>query len=126
MSSSEDTKITRAGCACLCVLALVGLLCQSCLYQEVHTGTFKCIKTYTITSGSGDSVSTSKRVDLKPMSGPVETMRCDDAITLGQFNSATIYANFEVGKWYRVTARGPRNTVLSMFPNLTEAVEVTQ
>jgi hypothetical protein len=121
---TEDEKAGVVGLGCLVFIIGIGLLCQLRLNQEVHTGTYKCTKTYTVVSGSGDSVSTSKRVDLRPESGAVETMRCDDALTLMRFDSGTTYGQFEVGKWSRITARGPRNPVFSMFPNVTDAVEV--
>lgn len=123
MSTSQDKMNNVVIVGCIAILLLCGLG-QFMLYQEIHTGVFRCVKTYTVTTGSGKYIETSKRVDLKPESGATETMRCDDALTLGQFNSGNLYANFEAGKWYRITARGPRNNLMSMFPNITEAVEI--
>ncbi len=125
--SDHDEKTTALGCGLMLALLLVIYLVQLALYQEVHTGTFRCVKTYTITTGGGDSISTSKRVDLKPLSGgATETMRCDDALPLLRWDSATTYAQFEVGKTYKITARGPRNPTFSMFPNVTQAVEIAE
>ena len=114
-----------AGCVGVVVLLVIACGAQYPLNQEVHIGVFRCVKTYTVTTGDKDSISTSKRVDLKPATGgPVETMRCDDALMLLQFDSGTVYGQLEPGKWYRITTRGPRSPAFSMFPNLTEAVEV--
>ena len=75
-------------------------------YSQKQTGVFQCVKTYTV---NVDESSSSKRVDLRPQSGgSVETMRCDDDFMAGIYNSATIYAQFEAGKWYSVPSIGFR------------------
>ncbi len=81
--SDHDEKTTALGCGLMLALLLVIYLVQLALYQEVHTGTFRCVKTYTITTGGGDSIS-------------------------------------------KITARGPRNPTFSMFPNVTQAVEIAE
>lgn len=95
-------------------------------YKQTQTGIYKCVKTYTVTTGGSDSTSTSKRVDLRPQSGgQVETMRVDDDIFVGQYNSATIYAQFEPGKWYSVTSTGFRQEgMIHFFPLVTNVSPV--
>ncbi len=49
------------------------------------------------------------RVDLKPLKGgPTENFECDDDYYLGIWNSASLYAQFEAGHAYDVTAVGFR------------------
>lgn len=119
--SDLKSKVTQAACV-IFGLSLM-LLIQSQLNSEVHTGTYRCVKTYTVTEGTADSIRTSKRVDLKPNSGgTIETVRCDDSVFLWQFNSGELYGQFEVGKTYLVTSRGPRSFAFSRFPNVTEVL----
>jgi prepilin-type N-terminal cleavage/methylation domain-containing protein len=93
-------------------------------YKQTGTNVYKCVKTYTMTSG-GETTSTSKRVDLKPKGGGmVETMKCDDDGWIGIYNSATIYAQFEAGKWYSVSYTGYRDERFSIFPVVTSVSEV--
>lgn len=49
----------------------------------------------------------------------------EDAPFVGVFNAADTYATIEVGKTYEFTTYGYRNGFLSIFPNITEAAEVT-
>ena len=92
-------------------------------YSQGQTGVYQCVKTYVMTMSEGES---SKRVDLRPShGGMVETMRVDDDVMMGQYNSATIYAQLEPGKWYNVTATGfRREGVMPLFPNITNVAEV--
>lgn len=92
-------------------------------YSQTQTGVYQCVKTYT-TMSEGES---SKRVDLRPSGGGmVQTMRVDDDVIMGQYNSATIYAQFEQGKWYNITATGFRQEgMMSLFPNITDAQPTT-
>lgn len=52
------------------------------------------------------------------------TFQVADSLTRGTFRSADTYGSIEEGKTYRLTYHGYRNGFLSMFPNVTEAVEV--
>ena len=91
-------------------------------YSTETTGVFRCVKTYTVADGEA---STSKRVDLKPAGGAVETMTCDDDFRAGISNSATVYAQFEEDKWYEVTYIGFRKEgMISYFPLVKSAREV--
>ncbi|MFE6966904.1 hypothetical protein ACFVAJ_17470 [Agromyces sp. NPDC057679] len=50
----------------------------------------------------------------------------EDALFLGKLNSADLYGSLEVGKTYSLTTYGYRNGFFSMFPNITEATEVSE
>lgn len=93
-------------------------------YSTEQTGVFQCVKTYTYTTG-GEGVDTSKRVDMRPEGGgSVETFVCDDDMIIGVYNSARLYAQFEAGKWYRVTTVGTRREGwYSYYPTVTAVVE---
>ena len=95
-------------------------------YEKTGTGVYQCVKTYTVVDGGGDSTKTHKRVDLRPQNGGlVETMNVDDDFMMGQYNSATIYAQLEQGKWYSVDYTGYRREgVFSFFPNVTKVTPV--
>ncbi len=91
------------------------------------TGVYQCVKTYTITSGGGDSTSTSKRVDVRPMDGGMATtFLCNDSWTNDIQNSATMYAQFEPGKWYQITTLGIRKEGIwnPLFPKIKAVVEI--
>ena len=95
-------------------------------YSQTSTGDYTVVKTYTVTYNVGDNnTATSKRVDLRPESGQVETVRCDDNLYLGIRNSATLYAQFEPGKKYHVSTAGVRNEFWSMFPYVTNVVDMS-
>lgn len=106
------------------ILPLVGG-CRGCTggyYGQEITANYRCVKTYTVTSRSDDTTQSSKRVDLEPESGgAVVTMVCDDDMIAGVSNSATLYAQFEAGQWYRVTSLGYRREgfVWATFPMVT-------
>lgn len=95
-------------------------------YATKTEGIYRCTKTYTYTQGSGENQSTSKRVDLKPVEGgSAVTAVCDDSMLAGVWNSATLYAQFEAGKWYRVKMTGTRREGwYSYFPIVTAVEEV--
>jgi len=97
-------------------------------YSIEKTEIFRCVKTYTSVSGSGESAAkTSKRVDLKPASGGmVITMECNDDFWAGVNNSATVFAQFENGRWYEVDYVGFRreSSWRSRFPLIKSAYEV--
>lgn len=111
--------------AILCGVLFVGLGGTN-YYRQANSGTYECVKTYTYTSGSSDSASTQKRVDLRPVGGgPVETVICDDSVWAGVSNSATLYAQFEAGKTYDVTTVGYRREgFVSVFPTVTSVRQV--
>lgn len=48
----------------------------------------------------------------------------EDELSQGNWNSADVYAQIEVGKTYDFEAYGPRNGFLSLFPNINSATEV--
>ena len=51
------------------------------------------------------------------------TFTVNDSLTRGKFNSADLYGNIQRGHTYTLTYNGWRNGFLSMFPNVTKAVE---
>lgn len=87
------------------------------------TGTYICVKTYTVNVSENKS---SKRVDLRPVNGGnVETFECDDSWRAGVSNSATLYAQFEAGRTYTVTSRGVRTEGWwATFPLVVSVSEV--
>lgn len=116
----------------LIVIAIVGVVlglivgamggCNgAAYYSQSDSGTYQCVKTYTVNTES----SSSKRVDLRPAGGgPVQTVVCDDNLILGVRNSAELYAQFESGRWYSVSTTGTRNTFWSHFPTVTAVSEI--
>lgn len=115
----------------LTVVAIIAILaalvvggtggCQN--YDRKTTGIYKCVKTYTVAAGESG---THKRVDLRPENREmVDTFTCDDNVWLKLYNSATLYAQFEAGKWYKIEAVGDRNEYWSMFPYITSVREVS-
>ena len=91
-------------------------------YSIKTSGVYQVVKTYTTNI---NETNTSKRVDLRPKGGGlVETMRCDDNGLIGVYNSATLYAQFEAGKWYSVESTGERNEARSQFPYVVSVSEV--
>lgn len=99
----------------------------SSYYSTQNTGVFHCVKTYTFTTG-GETSTTSKRVDLKPEAGGMTiTLVCDDDWQAGISNSATLFAQFEEGKWYKVTYVGfRREGWYSYFPTVKSVQEVPE
>ena len=115
----------------LAIIAILGSIMIGAVggcnrYKQTQTGTYRCIKAYTVTTGTEDSTSTSKRIDLKPVNGgPTETFNCDDSFMAGVHNSATRYAQFEPGKYYEVVSAGYRQEGwISYFPLVTSVHEV--
>ncbi|WP_025157212.1 hypothetical protein [Leifsonia aquatica] len=53
-------------------------------------------------------------------------LNVEDAPFLGRYNSADIYASIQPHHAYLFTTYGHRNGFLSTFPNITEAIDVTQ
>lgn len=53
-------------------------------------------------------------------------LNVEDAEFLGKYNSADIYASIQPHHAYLFTTYGHRNGFLSTFPNITEAIDVTQ
>src|SRR5690606_20194122 len=51
-------------------------------------------------------------------------LEVSDVLLKGQFNSADIFADIEVGQTYEFTTIGWRIPILSQFPTIVEAVEV--
>lgn len=111
------------------LLILAGIVfsgCSGCTpsyYSQTQSGDFQCVKTYTVMVNEGKS---SKRVDLRPVGGGmVQTMNVDDSYMLGIFNSATLYAQFESGRWYRITSVGYRREgYFGFFPLVKEVKEI--
>lgn len=98
-------------------------------YDVTNTKTYRCVKTYTMTSGGSDdsSASTSKRVDLKEIQnneevGIVQTFVVDDDYWADVSNSATLYGQFENGKFYSVTTIGFRTEGWHGFFPLVKSV----
>ncbi len=112
--------------------ALIGFItiggCKGCngYYSQGGSGTYECIKLYVFTSGDSEHTRTSKRVDLRPENGgSIQTFVCDDDWRIGQFNSATLYAQLEPNKWYKVNYKGYRREGwIHWFPNITYVKEV--
>ena len=116
----------------LVIIAIIGILavmicggvggCNSGYYKQSQTGVYQCVKTYTVAAGKNKST---KRVDLRSANGSIETMCVDDDAWAGQYNSATIYAQFEQGKWFSVSSIGfRREGVFALFPLVTSASQV--
>lgn len=110
------------------VFVMIGIIVASlvvrkvgCAYYDTQgSGVYQCVKTYTVLSKT-DTPETEKRVDLRPKNGgQVETMTVDDNFIIGQYNSATLYAQFEPGKWYNVEYIGYRREgIFTLFPLVT-------
>lgn len=126
----------RSGMTLIEVLVIVAILailvalcfaagggCQSYSKDTQKTGTYVCVKTYTVASGES---STSKRVDLRPIEGGnAVTFECDDSWRADVYNSATLYAQFEAGKTYTVTTVGRRREGhFALFPLVTSVSEL--
>lgn len=113
----------------LIVAGLIYSISGSVGYHAVgDTGIYRCVKTYTSQSGDREQIVTNKRVDLKEIQdgneiGSVQTFNCDDNFFAGVRNSGTLYAQFEPGKFYKVTSVGYRREGwYSLFP-LVKSVE---
>lgn len=50
----------------------------------------------------------------------------EDNVFLGQWNSADVYGRLVEGRSYDLTAHGVRSGLLSLFPNITAATEVSR
>lgn len=118
----------------LVVLAILGILlglvtasmggCRGATYYtQTNSGVYQCVKTYTVNAGEN---ATSKRVDLRPKDGgTVQTFTVDDNFYVGVRNSATLYAQFEPGRWYTVDTVGSRQEgYYSFFPAVKSVMEV--
>lgn len=96
-------------------------------FDLTNTKVYRCVKTYTVTSGDDDSTSTSKRVDLKEIQngtevGIVQTFSVDDNYWADVSNSATLFGQFESGKYYSVTTIGYRKEGYGGFFPLVQSV----
>lgn len=119
--------------AIICILSIIicsgvgGCRTMNGYYGVKGSGTYQCIKTYVMTRGSDGDTQTEKRVDLKPANGDqIETFVCDDNLWLGIYNSATIYGQFEPGKWYNIQFTGYRKEgyILHWFPTITSVSRI--
>lgn len=110
----------------IAIIVILGILIfggtGGCSNSNIKTtGVFQCVKTYTVNINDA----TSKRVDLRPQNGgSVQTMVCDDNAYCGIYASATVYAQFEAGKWYSVESTGERNEAWSRFPYITSVSSI--
>lgn len=110
------------------IFIVMGLIVVSSMngcgyYKQNQTGVYQCVKTYTYTVRDGKS---HKRVDLRPVGGgEVMPMNCDDDMFVGQWNSGSLYAQFEAGHWYRVDSVGYRSEGFghSRFPLIIGVTE---
>ncbi len=100
-------------------------------YNVTNTANYRCVKTYTMTSGGGgdSSASTSKRVDLKEIRdgqevGIVQTFTVDDDYRADVYDSGTLYGQFEPNKFYSVTSIGFRREGWNGFFPLVKSVSV--
>ena len=59
-------------------------------------------------------------VFTKKDNGEILVMQITDSLFGWRWNSADVYAGIEVGKTYKFTTRGSRNTFLSWYPNIYE------
>ena len=114
----------------LVMLAIIGIVAALVLglvngwghYDTKTQGIYRCVKTYVLNTGVNQS---SKRVDLQPQNnGPVQVFRVDNDWKADVSNSATLYAQFEVNKWYSVSSVGHLDESVGLFPLVTSVHEV--
>ena len=114
----------------LCILSVIAALLLPAIMHAINgkyvpptiQANYKCIKTYVVKETKYQD---SMRVDLRPQSGEVVTMVCEDSWDIKR-DAAARYAQFEAGHWYQVKSIGERREGYSpSFPNVFEVVEIT-
>lgn len=110
-------KFTKIGAA-LAGLALAAGVMTGCGIQTQEP-TNDCTVTDKYVSLNGKS-------SAKMVASSCGVFMVEDEISQGNWNSADVYAQIEVGKTYDFEAYGPRNGLLSLFPNINSATEVEQ
>lgn len=101
-------------------IAFLALVLSGCgiKYEGETTGCTVTDK-YISVSGNGEGTSSTKRV-----STTCGEFKVEDELSQGNWNSADVYGQIEVGKTYDFEAYGFRNGFLSSFPNINSATEV--
>lgn len=84
--------------------------------EEIGTVTDKGIKR----SGEEDKY----LVYTKDENGESQVFEVTDNLLAGRFNSSDVYAEIEVGKTYKFTVGGSRNTFMSWYPNIYSFEEI--
>lgn len=117
--------VAIVGVLLMLIVPLVGGIrgCTGGYYSKEETANYRCVKTYTVQVGEDTS---SKRVDLEPENGgAIITMACDDDFAAGISNSATLYAQFEADRWYRVHSIGYRQEGwYALFPVVKSVTKI--
>lgn len=74
---------------------------------------------------TGDSSSDKYLIYTENENGNVAVYEITDSLLKGRFNSSDLYATIKIGKTYRLTICGERYPILSMYPNIYSAIEIT-
>lgn len=115
-----ETLLIAAGIA-LVVLAVVGyfvVLPYTNVQEKACTVTDKDRATVTRVSDGNSTTESSMRVYTQECG----VLQVKDMWFIGLFNAADLYSKIEVGKQYQFEISGYRVGLLSMFPNIREAV----
>lgn len=124
----RNENISGMGRAIFLVIVVVIVICAglaSCTEsfrkgterrEEIGTVTDKGIKR----SGDDDKY----LVYTKDENGESQVFEITDSLLAGRFNSSDVYAEIEIGKTYKFTVGGSRNTFMSWYPNIYSFEEI--
>lgn len=125
MEKNNLDGIGRAIFLVLVIVAVISIGLASCAEsckkgterrEEIGTVTDKGIKR----SGKEDKY----LVYTKDENGESQVFEVTDNLLAGRFNSSDVYAEIEVGKTYKFTVGGSRNTFMSWYPNIYSFEEI--
>lgn len=104
------------------VIVLIGIDVSNKVIDErtvIATITDKQVKR------TGDSSSDKYLIYTENGNGNVAVYEITDSLLKGRFNSSDLYATIKIGKTYQLIICGERYPILSMYPNIYSAVEIT-
>lgn len=105
--------ISAVGRVLLLLLLIAGLFGFSAWSEHANETTRVCTVTGKDRTSNSDGGS-----DARIYTEECDTLQVADLFWRGQYNSSTIYGEFQVGRTYEVTTVGWRRPPLSMFPRV--------
>lgn len=124
----RNENISGIGRAIFLVIVVVIVICAglaSCA-ESWRKGTERREEIGTVTDkGTKRSGKEDKYlVYTKDENGESQVFEVTDNLLAGRFNSSDVYAEIEVGKTYKFTVGGSRNTFMSWYPNIYSLEEI--
>ena len=125
MEKNNFDGIGRAIFLVLVIVVVISIGLASCA-ESYKKGTERREEIGTVTDkGTKRSGEEDKYlVYTKDKNGESQVFEVTDNLLAGRFNSSDVYAEIEVGKTYKFTVGGSRNTFMSWYPNIYSFEEI--